>query len=61
MAAPSHRSALGALFLVLAAAFGGVAFAAASAGDATGWVIAVAAAALGFWLLGLSGRALFRR
>jgi hypothetical protein len=60
--APSQRRALGALFLVLAALFGGVAFMAAQAArDRAGlWVVAFAAAALGAWLLSLSARALRR-
>jgi hypothetical protein len=62
MAAPSQRSALGALFLVLALAFAGVAYSAAVAGEGSGaWVIAVAAGVLALWLGGLSVRALFRR
>lgn len=55
MKAPSQRRALGALFLVLASAFTGIAAAAASAGV---WVVAVAAAVLGLWLLSMSVRAL---
>ena len=54
MPAPSQRSALGALFLILAALFGGIAVAAAGADV---WVIAVAGAALALWLLSLSVRA----
>ncbi len=54
MAAPSQRSALGALFLLLAALFAGIAVAAAGADV---WVIAIAGAALALWLLGLSVRA----
>ena len=57
MAAPSQRSALGALFLILAGLFAGIAVA---AGAAEVWVIAVAGAALALWLLSLSARA-FRR
>jgi hypothetical protein len=53
--APSQRRALGALFLVLAALFAGIAVAAAGAGI---WVIAVAGAALALWLAGMSIRAL---
>ena len=60
MAAPSHRTALGALFLVLAAAFAGVAYTAAQAGEGGSWVIAVAAGVLALWLGGLAVRALFR-
>jgi hypothetical protein len=61
VAAPSHRTALGALFLVLATAFAGVAYAGAAAGEAAGWVVAVAAAALAVWLAGMAVRALRRR
>ena len=57
MAAPSQRSALGALFLILAALFGGIAVAAAAAEV---WPIAVAGVALALWLLSTSVRA-FRR
>ena len=53
MAAPSQRSALGALFLLLAALFGGIAVA---AGGAEVWVIAIAGAAISLWLLSLSVR-----
>ena len=62
MAAPSQRRALGALFLVPAAAFGAVAVASIQAhAGARGWVIAFAAAAIAVWLGGLSLRALRRR
>ena len=54
MAAPSQRSALGALFLLLAGLFAGIAVA---AGSAEVWVIAIAGAAISLWLLGLSVRA----
>ena len=54
MAAPSQRSALGALFLVLAGLFAGIAVA---AGGAEVWVIAVAGAAISLWLVSLSVRA----
>jgi hypothetical protein len=47
VARQSQRRALGALFLVLALAFAGVAWA---AGAAHQWVITAAAAALGLWL-----------
>jgi hypothetical protein len=56
VAAPSQRTALGALFLVLAALFAGIALAAGAAGGG-GWVIALAAAALALWLLSMSLRA----
>jgi hypothetical protein len=61
MPAPSHRSALGALFLVLAAAFAGIAYAGAHAGETAGWVIAGAAAALALWLASMAVRGLLRR
>jgi hypothetical protein len=62
VAAPSQRRALGALFLVLAAAFGAVAAASIRAhAGARGWVIGFAAAAIAVWLGGLSLRALRRR
>jgi len=51
MAAPTQRRALGALFLVLALALGGVAAGSAIAGR---WVIAAAAAALAAWLASLA-------
>ena len=55
MAGPSQRSALGALFLFLAAAFAGIA---ATAFDAREWVIALAASALALWLAAYALRAL---
>jgi hypothetical protein len=55
VAAPSQRRALGALFLVLALAFGGIAFA---AGTAEKWIIVVAAAAIALWLAALGVRGL---
>ena len=58
MAAPKQRHALGALFILLAAAFAGVAVAAA---DASVWVVAVAAGVIGLWLAGLAVRLLFAR
>ena len=57
MAAPAQRRALGALFVVLTIVFGGVAAAAANAGQ---WVIAAAAAALAVWMAGLALRAIAR-
>ena len=62
MQAPSQRRALGALFLVLGALFAGVAFMAARAAleQAELWVVALAAGAVGAWLLSLSARALRR-
>jgi hypothetical protein len=63
MAAPQQRAALGALFLFLAAAFAGVAYAAGRAAqDHAGlWVVVAAAAVLAIWLLTLSLRAFRRR
>jgi hypothetical protein len=61
MAAPSQRSALGALFLILALAFAGVAYSAAVAGQGGAWVIAIAAGVLAVWLGGLAFRAFIRR
>jgi hypothetical protein len=55
VAAPAQRRALGALFVVLALAFAGIAVAAGTAGQ---WVILVAAAALALWMAGLALRAL---
>jgi formate hydrogenlyase subunit 3/multisubunit Na+/H+ antiporter MnhD subunit len=55
VAASSQRRALGALFLVLAISFAGIAYA---AGTAREWVIVGAAAAIGLWLGGLALRAL---
>ncbi len=55
VAAPAQRRALGALFAVLALAFGGIAAAAGAAGQ---WVILAAAAALTLWMGGLALRAL---
>jgi len=53
--AQSQRRALGALFLVLALAFGGIAFA---AGTAQEWIIVGAAAAIALWMAGLAARGL---
>lgn len=59
MAAPSQRTALGALFLLIAAAFAGIAFAAVASGSGLrGWVVGLAAAALALWMGGLAVRAL---
>jgi formate hydrogenlyase subunit 3/multisubunit Na+/H+ antiporter MnhD subunit len=55
VAAPSQRRALGALFLVLALAFAGVALA---AGTAKEWIIVGASAAIALWLGGLAVRGL---
>ena len=54
MAQRGHRRALGALFLLLAALFAGIAFAGAGAGV---WPVTVAGAALAVWMLGLVARA----
>ena len=51
----SQRSALGVLFLFLAALFAGIAVAALTAGP---WPIAVAAAVLSIWIAGMAVRAL---
>jgi heme O synthase-like polyprenyltransferase len=53
----SQRRALGLLFLVLAFGFAGIGYASAGARQ---WVIAVAAAALGGWMLTMSLRLLRR-
>ena len=58
MAAPSQRRALGALFVLLAVGFGGLAWAAGAAGQ---WVIVAAAAAIGVWLASLAIRVLRAR
>jgi len=55
VAAPSQRRALGALFLLLALAFGGIAFA---AGTAEEWIIVGAAAAIALWLAAMAFRGL---
>ena len=56
---PAQRAALGILFLFLAAAFAGVAYAAIGADvGARGWITGLAAAVLGVWLGSLSWRAL---
>jgi hypothetical protein len=54
----SQRHALGLLFLALGVGFAGIAYASGRAGV---WVIAVAAAALGGWMLTMSLRLLRRR
>ena len=58
MRPPAQQRALGTLFAFLAVAFAGIAFAAAASGSggAGRWVIAVAAGAIGLWLLGLAVR-----
>ena len=55
MYASAQRRALGALFLVLAIAFAGIAFA---AGTAEEWLILAGAAAIALWLGGLALRGL---
>jgi hypothetical protein len=56
--APSQRRALGALFLVLALLFAGIAAAAVRARSGAGpWVVAIAAAAIAVWLASLALRA----
>ena len=57
MAAPSQRRALGALFLLLAALFAGIAV---SAARAHVWPVAVAAVVVGLWLAGMAARGLRR-
>ena len=59
--AASQRRALGALFLVLAIFFAGIAFTAFAAEDRAVWVIGIAAAGLALWMAGLSIRNLRRR
>jgi hypothetical protein len=63
MAPPPPRPALGALFLVLALAFAGIAAAAVDAvSNEPGLVVvAVAAGAIGLWLLTLAVRNLRKR
>jgi hypothetical protein len=58
--APPKRPLLGALFLVLALAFAGIAYATARAAEHRPglWVLVAAAAALTFWLGALGLRAL---
>ena len=51
---------LGALFLLIAAAFAGIAYSAGKAGGGA-WVIALAAGVLAFWMLGLALRGLRAR
>ena len=62
MRGPSQRRALGALFLVLAAIFAGIAVAAVDAALVRGslWIVALAAAAIALWLGGLAAGALRR-
>ena len=50
----AQRRALGALFLVLAALFAGIAVAGTNAGV---WPVAIAGAALAVWMIGLVARA----
>ena len=58
MPVPSQRRALGVLFLVLAVAFAGFAWA---AGAAHVWVIAAAAGVLAAWMASLAWQQLRRR
>ena len=55
-----QRRALGALFLLLAVGFAGVAFAAAygAGSEAAGWTIVLASAALSVWLAMMAFHAL---
>jgi hypothetical protein len=59
--AASQRRALGALFLVLAIFFAGIAFSAFAAEDRTVWVVGVASGAVALWLASASFRNLRRR
>jgi threonine dehydrogenase-like Zn-dependent dehydrogenase len=63
MAPPPPRPALGALFLVLAIAFAGIAAAAAEAVDTEPglFVVVIAAGLIGLWLLSLAVRNLRKR
>jgi hypothetical protein len=57
--APSQRRALGVLFVVLGGMFAAIAVAAAASAEGlAGWIVAVAAVAIGLWLLSLGARAL---
>jgi hypothetical protein len=58
--AASQRRALGALFLILAVFFAGIAVTAFGAEDRAVWVVGVAAAAIALWLASLAARALRR-
>ena len=55
VAAPTQRRALGALFLILAVSFAGIAFA---AGAAKEWIIVGASGAIALWMVGLAVRGL---
>ena len=59
--AVSQRRALGALFLILAVFFTGIAVTAFSSEDRTVWVIGVAAAGLALWLASLAFKGLSHR
>jgi hypothetical protein len=61
--APSQRRALGALFLLIAVFFAGIATTAfeAARDEPTLWVVVAAAAALGLWMGSLALRALARK
>ena len=56
----AHRRALGALFLLLAIFFAGIAFTAFNAEEKTVWVVGAAAGAMALWMAGLSFRSLRR-
>jgi hypothetical protein len=61
VAPPQQKRVMGTLFLLLAAAFAGIAWAGAvSGGGAAHWVIAVAAGVIAAWFAGLSFRLLVR-
>ena len=55
--ARGNRPSVGALFLLLAVSFAGIAFAAGSAGGGA-WVIAIASGVLALWMGELAFRAL---
>ncbi|MBA2567937.1 MAG: hypothetical protein H0V11_01180 [Actinobacteria bacterium] len=59
--AASQRRALGALFLVLAVFFTGIALTAFSSEDRTVWVVGVAAGVIALWLAGMAFKGLRHR
>jgi hypothetical protein len=59
--AGSQRRALGALFLVLAVFFTGIAVTAFSSEDRTVWVVGFAAAGIALWLAGMALKGLWHR
>jgi hypothetical protein len=63
VSAPSQKSALSALFVVLTLAFAAVAALSAvgAGGSARRWVVALAAAAIATWFAGLARHQLRRR